>query len=278
MNTRKTFLLILAALAALLLSSCGTFVPEVGGEGQPCYGNGGCEGGLVCDASEICVQPGADGDVDFAGDEDDVVSDGDTADRDDADELADGDVTPDGDHPDGDDADGDEEPVCVCGPTVTDCCDGCHWTTSACTPEDEHAQGGHCDTGDCLIDACVDGWEVVMPDRLACEEIPADGDGSDGDQAELDVDEEIVTDGDEEIQPDGDGIDEPEADPDLDEIETTEIDIEEASDGDVDDDVETTGRHLKIGVFAPTETGVSSGKPFQAKITWHKTVLRRGAR
>jgi len=269
-------LLAVIVVFAALLSSCGTFVPEVGGEGQPCFGNGTCEGDLVCDTAEICVRPGADGDMDFAGDEDESVFDGDTADRDDADELVvDGDETPDGDYPDGDldPADGDHDEACVCGPTVTDCCDGCFWTTDACTPEDEHAQGGHCDTGDCLIDACADGWEVVTPDRLECREIPADGDESDGDLDGLDSDEEFVTDGDEEILPDGDEIDEPEAD--QDEIETTEIEIDEASDGDVDG--ESSARHLKIGIFAPTATGVSSGKPYQAKMTWHKTVIRRNA-
>ena len=107
-----------------------------------------------------------DGDGELDRDRDDVFT-------------TDGDAT-DGDATDGDTSDGDEDedfPIdgdteedadfCVCGPAVTDCCDGCDYIAGACTPTDPNALGGTCAEGVCLIDACVEG-ATVAPDRLSC--------------------------------------------------------------------------------------------------------------
>jgi len=60
---------------------------------------------------------------------------------------------------------------CQCS-EVGRCCDGCHYITGPCTPDDPHATAGSCHEGECLIDACAGGYEV-SGDRRRCT--PAGG-------------------------------------------------------------------------------------------------------
>ncbi|RJO65597.1 MAG: DUF1566 domain-containing protein [Myxococcales bacterium] len=188
----KCFFLIL-----LVLPACQEW-PEVGGEGQPCSAKKTCRGNLVCEDG-ICVSIDGDG-PETMGDDDrttdsDVPSDGDDDTvADDDTESIDGDAMFDGDEEIESDAE------CECS-TANDCCDGCHWTANACTPTDEHAQGGHCSEGLCLIDACRRGWHVSV-DQLSCEEESIDGDDELPVDSDLEqgTDTEIPTDGDQDVK------------------------------------------------------------------------------
>ena len=42
-------------LVLFLASSCDVFVSGVGGEGEPCFGDGTCNSGLSCNASDACI-------------------------------------------------------------------------------------------------------------------------------------------------------------------------------------------------------------------------------
>ena len=269
----------------LLLSSCGTFYEDRGSAGQPCFGDGSCDGSLVCCDGTCRDSCGADGDADFSpGDGDDETADGDIhTDGDqatDGDQPIDGDDDPvaDGDQPiDGDDdqpVDGDTDAECECA-TVDDCCDGCHYTTASCTPEDENALGGTCSEGDCLIDACKGGWHVSL-DRLSCEEDAADGDEEvepdgdvpvDGDAEQIiDGDDDIPVDGDEELPPDGDGEIAPDGD-----LEIVDGDLDPEPDGDVEEvesDIEAGSLSVHGAPIRPSATGADAFRTVQMKLRW----------
>ncbi|MBI5528153.1 MAG: hypothetical protein HY897_17615 [Deltaproteobacteria bacterium] len=53
-----------AAVAPLVLlfGGCHLFLPSVGEEGQPCFEDGTCLAGLVCDSRSVCVNASAVGD------------------------------------------------------------------------------------------------------------------------------------------------------------------------------------------------------------------------
>ncbi len=179
---------------SFFFSSCGMFLEDVGHEGEPCSTKDTCRGDLVCidgicvlistsDGDEASEQDDDDNDVTPPdGDEDNesiITEDGDETDGDD-------DGVSDGDEPDGDmDSDGE----CECS-TTNVCCDGCRWTASACTPEDENAKGGHCSEGVCLIDTCQNGYDVSL-DRLSCLEL-SDGDSESVLDGDDEVDEELA--------------------------------------------------------------------------------------
>ncbi|MBI5527554.1 MAG: collagen-like protein, partial [Deltaproteobacteria bacterium] len=50
------------ALIAALLPACHLFLSDAGEEGQPCFENKTCLGGLVCDSRSVCVNAAAVGD------------------------------------------------------------------------------------------------------------------------------------------------------------------------------------------------------------------------
>ncbi len=180
-------------LFVLFVASCsGSQLEDYGGRGEECYADKTCDEGLEC-IGGICAPVQVDGDADLTPDGDkepdtdgdEPVADGDLEveqdnDRDliedEIDDETDNDNPPvDGDldsEPDTDDdfdSEQDEDPACDCGPDVTDCCDGCNYIIGSCTPADEHAVGGSCNSGECLIDACGDGW-LVSVDRRSCEQ------------------------------------------------------------------------------------------------------------
>lgn len=268
----------------ILLSSCGTFYEDHGSAGQPCFGDGSCDGSLVCCDGTCRDSCGADGDTDFStsdGDEEtadgDVSTDGDQTTDGDDDTIADGDQPTDGD--DDPIVDGDEEsdPECECA-MVDDCCDGCHWTTASCTPDDENALGGTCAEGVCLIDACKGSWHVSL-DRLSCEEDAADGDEeteSDGDLDDdpdnpVDGDDEqtdgdVPADGDDELPPDGDEEIEPDGD-----LEIVDGDPDEESDEDVEEiesDIEAGSLSVHGAPIRPSATGADAFRTVQMKLRW----------
>ena len=102
-----------------------------------------------------------------------------------------------------------------CIPNTT-CCDyDGYFLTGPCTPSDEQALSGLCFEGECLIEACLDGWQVSL-DQLACELI-IDGDidqfdlDNDGEEdcQELDLesdDEENETELEEDLTENGNGV------------------------------------------------------------------------
>jgi formylglycine-generating enzyme required for sulfatase activity len=47
--------LVVLSLILILASACDVFVSGVGGKGDPCFGDGTCNGSLTCNASGICI-------------------------------------------------------------------------------------------------------------------------------------------------------------------------------------------------------------------------------
>lgn len=124
---------------------------------------------------------------------------------------------------------------CVCGPEITECCDGCkpRKQNEGCLPFDPHALGGICNDGYCEISICEDGYYQIDP--FTCEEESTDGDldldiDLDSDPFEVDLDHEL----DEEIDFDNGDHDEAEI------IEIDEDVIEKdviEKELDIDDDI-----------------------------------------
>ena len=168
-------------------------------------------------------------------------------------------------------SDGDDvEDLCDCGPDNSDCCDGCHVLEGSCTPEDANAVAGTCDGEICLIDGCLNGYDVSL-DRLSCTEATQpDGDEPDGDEPDGDEPDGDEPDGDEPDgdEPDGDGPDgdEPDGDePDGDEPDGDGPDGDD-SDGDADEELVfcTTEPCCQGGLWLTENSPCSTGNSIPA--------------
>ncbi len=101
-----------------ILASCDAYsLADLGGEGQPCSGNGTCSAGLTCCAEHIChAACGVDGDEDVDT-EPEFESDSDSTDTiDTVDETE-------ADEAEADEAEADEDYQTGCNPSETTCCD-----------------------------------------------------------------------------------------------------------------------------------------------------------